>query len=138
VFLGALGAVLIADQLTKAVVGRLLAPGQVLPARGLGARSPVRLRHVAHDRLAAGRIVIVVSLVPMIAGTGLIAASRLGTAGLVQIGLGLAVGGAIGNAIDLLRGRPVIDFVDLRVWPVFNLADAAITCGIVLTLWGLR
>jgi signal peptidase II len=48
------------------------------------------------------------------------------------------VGGAIGNLLDrLLRdgsgflGGPVVDFVDLQWWPVFNVADMAITCGAV-------
>ena len=52
--------------------------------------------------------------------------------------VGLVLGGALGNLVDrLFRGRgwlrgAVVDFVDFRVWPVFNLADAAITCGCVL------
>jgi signal peptidase II len=54
------------------------------------------------------------------------------------VALGLVLGGAIGNLADRLFRSPgfgrgsVIDFVDLRWWPVFNLADAAITCGCVL------
>lgn len=49
--------------------------------------------------------------------------------------LGLLVGGATGNLTDrLLRdhGGAVVDFIDLQWWPVFNVADAAITCGAVL------
>jgi signal peptidase II len=56
----------------------------------------------------------------------------------VAVALGLVLGGAFGNLADrlfrdpgLLRGA-VIDFIDLQWWPVFNLADAAITCGCVL------
>ena len=43
--------------------------------------------------------------------------------------LGLQLGGAIGNLIDRLRFGHVIDFLDFRVWPVFNLADSAIVMG---------
>jgi signal peptidase II len=43
---------------------------------------------------------------------------------------GLILGGAAGNLIDRLRFGHVIDFIDLRVWPVFNLADSAITLGV--------
>jgi signal peptidase II len=44
-------------------------------------------------------------------------------------GLALILGGAIGNWIDRLRFKAVIDFLDFRVWPVFNIADTAITVG---------
>lgn len=57
------------------------------------------------------------------------------------LALGLILGGAFGNLADrvlrdpgLLRGA-VVDFVDVGFWPVFNLADAAITCGCLALLW---
>ncbi len=48
---------------------------------------------------------------------------------------GLIAGGAAGNMMDRLRMGYVIDFLDFRIWPVFNFADAAITAGIALGLW---
>jgi len=48
---------------------------------------------------------------------------------------GLVIGGALGNLADRLirqHGGGVIDFIDLRWWPVFNVADAAISVGVVL------
>jgi len=58
----------------------------------------------------------------------------------VALAVGLVLGGAFGNLADrllrspgLLRGA-VVDFIDLRWWPVFNLADSAITCGCLLLL----
>lgn len=48
------------------------------------------------------------------------------------VALALLLGGALGNLIDRIRLGSVTDFIDVRVWPVFNLADAAITAGIVL------
>ncbi|MBV8235754.1 MAG: signal peptidase II [Acidimicrobiia bacterium] len=54
------------------------------------------------------------------------------------VALGLVLGGAVGNLADRLFRSPgfgrgsVVDFVDFRFWPVFNVADAAITCGCVL------
>jgi len=56
----------------------------------------------------------------------------------IAVALGLVLGGALGNLIDRVFRSPgfgrgsVIDFVDLRWWPVFNVADAAITIGCVL------
>jgi len=49
-----------------------------------------------------------------------------------RLGLALILGGAIGNWIDRLRYQAVIDFLDFRIWPVFNLADTAITLGVCL------
>ncbi len=53
------------------------------------------------------------------------------------IALSLILAGAIGNLIDRLRFGFVIDFLDLRVWPVFNLADSAITIAAFLLSWEL-
>ena len=50
-------------------------------------------------------------------------------------GLGAALGGAAGNLLDILMRRGVVDFIDLRVWPVFNLADVAILGGLVIAFW---
>ena len=46
----------------------------------------------------------------------------------------LILGGAVGNLIDRLWHGHVVDFIDVRVWPVFNIADSAITIGVVLLL----
>lgn len=54
---------------------------------------------------------------------------------LVRVALPMIFGGAIGNLIDRVRVGYVIDFIDLRVWPVFNVADSAITIGVALLLW---
>jgi lipoprotein signal peptidase len=45
------------------------------------------------------------------------------------IALGAALGGAASNLIDRLRRGGIVDFIDLGVWPVFNIADAAIVIG---------
>ena len=45
------------------------------------------------------------------------------------VAFSLILGGAIGNLIDRILFGYVIDFIDLKVWPVFNLADSAITIG---------
>ncbi len=54
---------------------------------------------------------------------------------LYRLGIWLVLSGAVGNLIDRLRFGYVIDFIDLRVWPVFNLADSAITVGMSLLVW---
>lgn len=49
-------------------------------------------------------------------------------------GLSLILGGAVGNWIDRIRLGYVIDFLDFRIWPVFNLADTVISIGVGLYL----
>ena len=59
-----------------------------------------------------------------------------------QWGFGLIIGGAFGNVVDRLRFGYVVDYIDTHVWPVFNLADAAVVVGagvlIAATLAGRR
>lgn len=50
------------------------------------------------------------------------------------IGCGLILGGAAGNLLDRLTTGQVTDYIDLRVWPVFNIADVAIVLGVVTLL----
>ena len=58
----------------------------------------------------------------------------------VAVALGLILGGAFGNVADRVfrgpgfLGGAVVDFVDVGFWPVFNLADSAISCGCILLL----
>lgn len=47
----------------------------------------------------------------------------------------LIIGGAFGNLIDRLQFGFVIDFIDFRVWPVFNIADSAITIGAAILIY---
>ena len=59
---------------------------------------------------------------------------------LATVALGLVFGGAIGNQIDRIRFGAVTDFIYARLWgdfywPAFNVADAAISVGMVLLIW---
>jgi signal peptidase II len=62
---------------------------------------------------------------------------------LSAVGIGLVIGGAIGNVSDRLfragdgfLGGAVVDFIDLQWWPVFNVADMAVTTGGVILVLG--
>jgi signal peptidase II len=58
-----------------------------------------------------------------------------GSAGMTtHIAFGLILGGAIGNIADRMRLSYVVDFIDFRWWPVFNVADSAISIGVCLLL----
>ncbi|HNW39236.1 MAG TPA: signal peptidase II [Candidatus Omnitrophota bacterium] len=56
---------------------------------------------------------------------------------ILKVSLSLILAGAIGNFIDRLRFGFVIDFIDLRVWPVFNIADSVITIAALVLTWEL-
>jgi signal peptidase II len=84
--------------------------------------------------IAVGVAVAIIRLAPRLRSTGW------------AFGLGLVLGGALGNLVDRLLRTPgplrghVVDFVSLlapdgSVWPVFNLADSAIVCGGVLLVY---
>jgi signal peptidase II len=49
---------------------------------------------------------------------------------LLKLGAGLLTGGAVGNLIDRVRIGYVVDFFDFRIWPIFNVADICIVCGV--------
>jgi len=51
--------------------------------------------------------------------------------------LTLIISGAIGNLIDRFSRGYIVDFIDLRIWPVFNLADTMITFGIIFLIINL-
>lgn len=52
----------------------------------------------------------------------------------IMISLSMILGGAIGNLMDRVRLGHVVDFLDFKIWPVFNVADSAITVGVVILL----
>jgi len=54
---------------------------------------------------------------------------------MVRFSLAFVFGGACGNLIDRIRFSYVVDFLDFRVWPVFNFADSAITVGGILIFY---
>ena len=51
---------------------------------------------------------------------------------------GLLLGGAIGNIIDRLASGEVTDWIKIPLWPAFNIADIAITAGVIALLWVLE
>jgi signal peptidase II len=81
--------------------------------------------------LAVAALILVVVMVTVGSAT-----ARVGTA----VALGLVLGGAFGNVGDRIFRSPgflkgaVVDFIDVGFWPVFNVADSAITCGCLLLL----
>ncbi len=83
-----------------------------------------------------GRRGLSVSIWALLVLSVVLVAGRAPLAGepLAVAGLGAAVGGATGNALDQLRRGGIVDFIAIGRWPAFNLADAAIVLGVVMAL----
>jgi signal peptidase II len=134
--LAVVAAVVALDQVTKAAVRGALRPGQRHEiAPGLD------LVHVRNRGIAFGLFTQRGTLLTVLtfAALGLLVAyfARHSTRRLLWLPTGLLVGGALGNVLDRVRHGAVTDFIDFPVWPAFNLADAAITVGVVLLLVAL-
>lgn len=56
---------------------------------------------------------------------------------ITRIGAGLLLGGALGNLLDRIQSGLVVDFLDFRIWPVFNIADIAICVGAAMLIWDM-
>ncbi len=118
-----------ADRWTKSLATRRLG-NRIIDFGRLG-----RLRRVAarHPVRRPGYAVVMTVVWCGALGCAIVLRSRLGwfaSPGAV-FGLGAAFGGAAGNLLDLIRRRPIVDFVDVRWWPVFNVADVAIVGGLL-------
>jgi signal peptidase II len=124
-------AVVVADQALKAIVRSTVTPGAA--ERLLPGVQVVNTRNsgVAFSLFSGGgTVVVVVALVALGALVAFVFAQ--GHRPLVWLPTGLLVGGAAGNLIDRVREGAVTDFLKLPHWPAFNLADAAITVGVVV------
>lgn len=98
----------------------------------------LRLVHTENEGVAFGRLSGSPVLVALLVGAAVLALvgyflTHLDADG-VWLPTGLLVGGAAGNAIDRASGGSVTDFVKLTHWPAFNVADIAITLGVIVLL----
>lgn len=134
----AFGTIFVVDQAAKALIVRARPAGGAAPIAVIG---PVRIVRVDNGRPVLAmlrRTAVIVTAWAMMVGATVLLPPALRAGGAAATGLGLALGGASSNLLDRLRRHAVIDFIDIRVWPVFNLGDAAIVAGVALTVWGWR
>ncbi len=131
------GAVVGVDQLTKAIVRGELALGErrdLLPGIDL---VNVRNSGIAFGFLADGGALLVVGTALALLALVAFFVTHSGRA-LVWIPTGLLLGGAIGNLIDRAVAGSVTDFVKFPHFPAFNVADTAITFGVVALIYVLE
>jgi signal peptidase II len=125
------GVVVILDQAAKALVEAKLVPGQNVDLLG-----PIGLTLTHNSGVAFGlasgggtRLVLVTVLALSVVGYLF---SRDPTRPGMWAAAGLLAGGAIGNLADRIRVDAVTDYIAIGNWPAFNLADVAVTAGVVL------
>jgi signal peptidase II len=133
--------ILVADQMSKYLVLSNLNPGQSWnPVASLTPWASIT--HVTNTGAAfglfpdRGSFFVVIAVIVVAA---IIFYYRHLPAGQwwIKISLGLQLGGALGNLLDRLRLGYVIDFIDFKIWPVFNLADSAIVIGVAILAYYL-
>ncbi len=130
-------AAVLADQLTKQIVVSQLAFGEAVEVVG-----PLAIHHVRNSGIAfglfstwAGAITILTVLaVAWMVGYFARAGARHPV---LPVALGLLIGGSAGNLVDRIRLGHVTDYLDLRYWPAFNLADVFIVAGVAILLAAL-
>ena len=127
------GAALVLDQLSKEALTAALEPGERRDLL-LG----VDLVRVTNEGIAfgflddGGALVLVVTGISLVLVLGWFATAP--TRPGLWLGVGLLLGGALGNLVDRIRDGGVTDFIDPPLWPAFNLADVAITLGVIVLL----
>lgn len=129
--------VLAVDQVTKALVRGSLRPGEersFLPALDL---VHVRNEGVAFGISAGGPTLLVAIISVALLLLVLYFARHAGKPGM-WLPTGLLLGGAIGNIVDRVHQGHVTDFLKIPAWPAFNVADIAITVGIVALVFVLE
>ncbi len=129
---------LLADQLTKLWAVNTLAD------RNIDLFWTLRLRLVYNDGAAFGlgsSLAPYITVLVVIVSLFIVVATWRNTNRFVAVVAGLVLGGALGNLGDrAFRGEgsffggKVVDFIDFQWWPVFNVADSGITCGVLLFL----
>ena len=129
--------VIIADQLSKTWIRTNLDIGQILFDTGL-----FQIVHVYNTGAAFGIFKDHSFTLTIVAFVGIIVILLLVfvlhsrwyfiDSPLVASAIGLVLGGTVGNLIDRLRLGHVTDFIDFKFWPAFNVADAAVTVGVII------
>ena len=126
------GLVVAVDQIVKGIVTESLAPGERVDLALGFDLARVTNSGIAFGLLNEGSDAAVLAIT--IGGLALVAtwfafdSTRPG----LWVGVGLLMGGALGNLADRIRADGVTDFIDPPLWPAFNLADVSITAGVVV------
>lgn len=133
IFWLAAAVVLVLDQITKHIVVSTFASGESRPfVPHLLYWTYVQNRAGAFGLFGTRSWLLVAMAVAVLAIFWLAFRDVAARSKLVRLAFGAIVGGAVGNIVDRFHYGYVVDFIDLRWWPVFNVADSCITIGVAL------
>ena len=129
--------VIVADQLSKAWIRSSLPEGHTMLSLGF-----FRITHVHNTGAAFGIFPdysLVLAVFALIAGAVILFVvfygyryyPWLGSTAITLV-MGLMLGGTVGNLVDRFRFGYVTDFIDFGYWPAFNIADSAVTVGVII------
>lgn len=126
-----------ADQVSKAAARAYLSPSRSIPiVPGIFELSYVRNTGGAFGIMSGQQWLFIATSFAVLAGIAFVWRHYHPREWYVVAALGLVVGGATGNLVDRLAFGRVTDFLYLRLWPVFNVADSGIVIGVaVLVVW---
>ncbi len=134
--------IFLVDQLVKHLVTGSMHLGESIPViKGIFHITYVLNPGAAFGMLEHQRWVFILVAVAVVLAAGIFYSRLKKESILLQTGAGLLLGGAVGNLVDRIQTGLVVDFLDFRVWPVFNIADIAICVGagiLILDMWQRR
>jgi signal peptidase II len=130
-------AAVVADQVTKHIVTSSLALDDSVHVIG-----PLSIHHVPNSGIAFGLFASATAVVTVVTAAAvvwmIVFFARSGSRHpVLPAALGLLIGGSLSNLVDRIRLHHVTDFIDLKYWPAFNLADSFIVIGVAILLLAL-
>lgn len=126
------------DQFSKGLVVKSMVPGESIPI----IQNIFHLTYVLNPGAAFGifsnqRMFLLITGAVLIAATAYFYPLLKKSDAFLQIGAMAILSGAVANLIDRLQTGYVVDMFDFRIWPVFNVADIAIVCGMGLMIYAI-
>jgi signal peptidase II len=125
------GLVFLADQAAKAAIEAHLVPGEQVEVLGPLGLTLSHNRGVAFGLAGGAGGGLVLTALAALVVVGYLFARDPRRRGM-WVAVGLVAGGALGNLADRIRADAVTDYIDIGSWPAFNLADIAISAGVIL------
>lgn len=123
-----------ADQLTKWVARGAFTPDDPVRVLPFFQFTNTRNTGIAFGQFQDNQLIVIALSIVAISWMMIYFARAGGRHNLLPVALGLLTGGAVSNLFDRVTQGYVTDFLQISYFPVFNLADTAITCGVILLL----
>jgi len=130
--------ILAADRVTKLFVTELFVLGESLPVvEDVLHWTYVMNKGAAFGMLEGSRWLFIVIAVLTLCAVYYFREDILQRDIMTKVGITCFAAGALGNLIDRIFFGGVIDFIDFRIWPVFNVADMGVCFGVACVIWSV-